>query len=117
LNAVNGMRLAALPIGMGTDGAAFNPNTMEAFSSNGQGGTLSIIKENSPTSFVVEQELKTVDGGNFKTMTLDSKTNHVLLIGAGYQPVAAPATPPPAGGRGAPRTMIPDSFTILVVGK
>ncbi len=127
VNATDGKILAALPIGVGTDGGGFNPNTMEAFSSNGQAGTLSIVKEASPTSFTVEQQLKTVAGGNFKTMTIDPKTNHVLLIGAAYE--AAPArgtTPPPAaagrGGRGRGRgffraPMVPDSFTIMVVGK
>jgi len=52
-----------------------------------------------------------------KTLTLDSKTNHVLLIGAEYLAAAPPATPPPAGGRGPARTMVPDSFSIVVVGK
>jgi hypothetical protein len=33
LNAGDGKILDALPIGQGTDGAVFNPNTMEAFSS------------------------------------------------------------------------------------
>ncbi len=123
VSATDGKVLTALPIGPGTDGGGFNANTMEAFSSNGQAGTLSIIKEQSPTSFVVEQELKTVAGGNFKTMTIDTKTNSVLLIGAEYQaatPPPAPATPPPAGargGRGPGRAMVADSFTILVVGK
>ena len=56
LNADDGKILATLPIGMGSDGAVFNPKTMEAFSSQGD-GTLTIVKENSPTSFVVEQTL------------------------------------------------------------
>jgi hypothetical protein len=51
LNAETGKVLDALPIGTGTDGATFNPNTMEAFSSNGD-GTLTVIKEQSPTKFV-----------------------------------------------------------------
>ena len=54
LNADDGKVLATLPIGNGTDGGGFNPNTMEAFSSQ-RDGTLTIIKENSPTSFAVEQ--------------------------------------------------------------
>jgi len=122
VSAKDGKILAALPIGNGTDGGGFNPATMEAFSSNGQAGTLSIIKEESPTKFVVEQELPTAQGGNFKTLTIDTKTNHVLLIGAEYQAAPPPATPPPtppAGGRGRgpSRVMVPDSFTILVAGK
>jgi DNA-binding beta-propeller fold protein YncE len=119
VNSDTGKILDTLPIGSGTDGATFNPATMEAFSSNGD-GTLTIIKENSPTSFVVEQNLKTMTRA--KTLTLDSKTNHILLIAAESAPPAAPpaGTPPPAaGGRGFGRggAMVPGSFTILVVGK
>jgi hypothetical protein len=84
---------------------------MEAFSSQGD-GTLTIVKENSPTSFAVEQTLQTISGG--KTETLDSKTGHILIIGAEY---AAPATPPAPGGRGGRGQMVPDSFSIVVVGK
>ena len=111
LNAADGKILETLPIGMGTDGALFNPKTMEAFSSQGD-GTLTVIKENSPTSFVVEQNLETMRTA--KTMTLDSKTNHILLIAAEF---GQPPSPPPAGGRGGRGPMVPDSFSILVVGK
>lgn len=110
LNAADGKILDALPIGSGTDGATFNPKTMEAFSSQGD-GTLSIIKENSPTSFVVEQTVTTAPRA--KTLTLDSKTGHILLITAEF-------APPPAGapsGKGARGQMVPDTFSILVVGK
>src|SRR2546421_1797329 len=46
LNAKDGKIITTIPIGPGTDGAAFNPKTMEAFSSNGGDGTLTIVKEN-----------------------------------------------------------------------
>jgi len=120
LNSDDGKILATLPIGSGTDGATFNPKTMEAFSSNGD-GTLSVIKENSPTSFVVEQDLKTMPRA--KTLTLDSKTDHILLIAAEYGPPPAPPADAPkdapkqGGGRGGRAPMLPDSFSILVVGK
>src|SRR6266446_1350290 len=111
LGADDGKILATLPIGRGTDGAVFNPNTMEAFSSQVD-GTLTIVKEVSPTKFEVEQTLQTMPSA--KTLTLDSKTNHVFLMGAEFPP----APPRPAqGGQGNPNPMIPDSFTILVVGK
>ena len=56
LNADDGKILGTLPLGGSSDGAVFNPATMEAFSSSGQGdGTLTIIKERSPTTFAVEQ--------------------------------------------------------------
>ena len=111
LNAGDGKILDTLPIGAGTDGAVFNPKTMEAFSSQGGDGTLTIVKENSPTSFVVEQTLQTLPRA--KTLTLDSKTNRLLLITAEFTP--APAPPP--GGRPGRGQMVPDSFSILVVGK
>ena len=110
LNASDGKIIDALPIGSGTDGAVFNPKTMEAFSSEG-GGTLTIVKENSPTSFVVEQTLQTQPRA--KTLTLDRKTNRLLLITAEFTP--APAPPP--GGRPGRGQMVPDTFSILEVGK
>ncbi len=111
LNAADGDILTTLPIGMGTDGAVFNPNTMEAFSSQGD-GTLTVIKENSPTSFAVEQTVQTMPSA--KTLTLDRKTNRILLIGAKFGP---PPSPPPAGGRQRRGPMEPDSFSIVAVGK
>jgi len=135
LSATDGKILADLPIGQGCDGATFNPDTMEAFSSQGD-GTLTIIKENSPTSFVVEQTVTTPVRA--KTITLDRKTGHLYLITAEYAqptapaaPAAAPAPAPAAapgaapveagrggggrGGRGG--AMVPGSFEIVVVGK
>ena len=53
LNAQDGMIIATLPLAGSSDGAVFNPKTMEAFSTHGN-GTLTVIKENSPSSFVVE---------------------------------------------------------------
>ena len=116
LNSDDGKILATLPIGTGTDGATFNPKTMEAFSSNGD-GTLTVIKENSPTSFVVEQNLKTMTRA--KTLTLDSKTDHILLIAAEFGPLPAPPADAPkdAPKKRARAPMLPDSFSILVVGK
>jgi DNA-binding beta-propeller fold protein YncE len=110
LSSVDGKIITILPIGNGVDGAVFNPATMEAFSSQ-RDGTLTVVKENSPTSFAVEQTVKTMQSA--KTLTLDGKTNHILLIGAEFTPPPAPA-PGERPGRG---TLVPDSFSILVVGK
>ena len=123
LDANNGKYLADLPIGRGCDGAVFNPKTGECFSSQGD-GTLTIIKEKTPTSFVVEQTVTTMQGA--KTLTLDSKTGKVFLIAAEYgaAPTPAPQTTSPAapptegrGNRSGRRPMLPGSFSILVVGK
>src|SRR5262249_37311520 len=110
LNSETGKIITSLPIGTGVDGAVFNPATMETFSSQSD-GTLQVIKEKSPSTFEVEQTVKTQTSG--KTLTLDSNTNHILVIAASYGP------PPnaPAGGRAGRGGMIPDSFSILVVGQ
>lgn len=101
VNADDGKVLATLPIGNGTDGGGFNPNTMEAWSSQ-RDGTLTIIKESSPTSFAVEQTVQTKTG--CKTSSLDTKNNRIVLICTERLPqaAAAPATPPPAPDTNAP---------------
>lgn len=114
LKATDGTILESLPIGRGTDGAAFNPKTMEAFSSNGD-GTLTVVKDNG-NSFSVEQTLDTMSGA--KTLTLDPKTGHIFLIAAEYTPPPANATPPPGGRGGRGRgQMVAGSFSIIEVGK
>jgi len=121
LSATDGHIITDLPIGVGSDGATFNPSTMEAFSSQGD-GTLTVIKEDSPTSFSVEQTVPTP--ARAKTLTLDTKTNQIYTITAEYGPVPPPApnAPPPPPGmpafmRGPRPPMIPGSFQILVIGK
>jgi DNA-binding beta-propeller fold protein YncE len=111
LKAGDGKMLDAIPIGKGTDGAVFNPASMEAFSSQGD-GTLSIIKENSPVSFSLEQTLVTPKYA--KTLTLDTQTNRILLITAEFGPPPADAKPGRWPARG---PVLPDSFSVVVVGK
>jgi len=114
LKASDGAILATEPIGNGCDGAVFNPATMEAFSAQGD-GTLTVVKESSPTSFAVEQTVKTPLRS--KTLTLDSKTGNILSITADYGPAPAAATPPAPGRWPARGPLIPGSFSIVVVGK
>ena len=110
LNAEDGKIITTLPLAGGSDGAVFNPATMETFSSHGN-GTMTIVKEKSPTSFEVEQNLQTMMGA--RTLTLDRKTDHVLTMSVERGPAPPP---PPAGGRGGQAPVIPGSFTIVVVG-
>jgi DNA-binding beta-propeller fold protein YncE len=111
LNADDGKIIATVPLAGGSDGAVFNPATREAFSSAGN-GTLTVVKENNASSFEVAQIVQTMPSA--KTLTLDSKTDHILVIGAEFAP---PPTPPPAEGRRGRGQMVPGSFSILVVGK
>jgi hypothetical protein len=109
--AKDGTILTSLPLAGGSDGAVFNPSTMEAFSTHGN-GTLTVVKEKSPTSFEVEQNLETM---NFaRTITFDGKTNHILTMSQERGPAPPP---PPGGGRGPQGTPVPGSFTILMIGR
>jgi DNA-binding beta-propeller fold protein YncE len=111
LSATDGRILTTLPLAGSSDGAVFNPATMEAFSSHGN-GTLTVVKEKSPTSFEVEQNLETMNGA--RTLSLDTNTGHIFVMSV----ERGPAPPPPAGGgRGGQAPAIPGSFTIVMVGK
>ena len=121
LSAKDGHIITDLPTGAGCDGMIFNPATLEAISSQGD-GTLTVVKEDSPTSFHVEQTVATP--ARAKTLTLDPKTNQIYLITAEYGPVPpapAQAAPPPPGTPDFMRRqrppMIPHSFQIIVVGQ
>jgi len=103
VNADTGKVVATLRTGAGTDGAAFDPETMNAFAPAGGAGTLTIIHEDSPDSYKVLEEIDTQSGA--RTMALDMKTHNVLVVTARH-------------GHGATHNMVlPDSFVVLVIGK
>ena len=114
MNADDGKVLATLPLGSGTDGGGFNPATMEAFSSQ-RDGTLTIIKENSPKSFAVEQTVQTKAG--CKTSALDTKNNRIVLICVERLPQAASATNAPAGPRRGGGRGGPGNLDVIFVGR
>jgi DNA-binding beta-propeller fold protein YncE len=98
-----GKVVATPAIGAGSDGAAFDPGTGYAFSSNGD-GTLTIVQKSGATYEVVEN-IATERGA--RTIAVDEKTHTV------YSPTAKTA-PAQGGGRA---TFIPDTFKVLVIGK
>ena len=114
LNTDDGKVLATLPIGNGTDNGGFNPATQEAFSSQ-RDGTLTIIKESSPTSFAVEQNVQTKSG--CKTCSLDMRNNIIVTICTERMPGAAPATNAPAGERPRGQRGGPGNLDVLWVGR
>lgn len=107
VNADTGKVVAAPAIGNGPDAAGFDPATRLAFSSNGQDGTLTVVRENTPDSFTVAQTVPTQAGA--RTMALDAKTHRVFLVTA----TPGPAAPGQTGRR---RSYVPGTFTLLVVG-
>jgi hypothetical protein len=118
MSAKDGKILTSLPLAGGSDGAQFNPATMEAFSTHGN-GTMTIVKEKSPTSFEVEQNLQTMNGA--RTIAFDNKTGHLFTMsqerGAPPPAPAAGAAPGAGGGYGRQGAAVPGSFTILMIGK
>jgi len=113
LSANDGRILAKLPLAGSSDGAVFNPATMEAFSTGGN-GTLTVVKEKTPTKFAVEQALQNMNGA--RTITLDTKTGHLFTMSQERTPPPAGAAPPP-NGRPPMGPAVPGSFTILMIGQ
>ncbi len=117
MSAKDGKILTTLPLPGSSDGAQFNPATMEAFATLGN-GRLAIVKETSPTTFQMEQDLETMNGA--RTIALDTKAGHVFTMAQVYGPPPPQPATPPAGappGRGGRGAAVPGSFTILMVGK
>ncbi len=113
VNADTGKIITTLPTGVGVDTAAFDSASTAAISAEA-GGTMTFIKENTPTNFAVQQTLATRAGA--KTLALDTKRNHLLTMTAKFGPAPANALPRP-GDRPARGPMVPGSFSILMVGK
>jgi YVTN family beta-propeller protein len=100
------LKVIATPtIGAGPDGAGYDPGLGLAFSSNGQDGTLSIVKQVSGKWDTVDT-VQTERGA--RTMTVDPKNHKIYLLAAEFGPLQAGQKRPP---------VLPDSFHVLVVGK
>jgi YVTN family beta-propeller protein len=108
-DAQTGKQVAQLAIGEGPDAAAFDAQRGLVFSSNGE-GNLSIVKQDSADRYHVVSALATQRGA--RTMALDPVSGKIYLATAQFGP------PPPAtADQPHPRpTLMPDTFTILVVG-
>jgi YVTN family beta-propeller protein len=110
INANTGKVITTVPIGGGVDANRFDPETDLAFSSNGE-GTLTVVKEESPTDFKVVENVPTERGA--RTMEIDPKTHKVFTVTAKFGPMPAQ---PAAGQRRFRRPpMVPNSFTLLVL--
>ncbi len=103
-----GKLLASPEIGNGPDAAGYSPSHNLAFSSNGE-GTLTIVDAAHDSKVI--QNLATQRGA--RTMSYDDGTDRVYLVTAefGPAPAATPANPRPRPA------IVPDSFTIFVVGR
>jgi DNA-binding beta-propeller fold protein YncE len=109
LDASTGKILASFPSGSGTDAAGWDAKDGFAFISNGE-GNITVIREKSPTEFVVLDPIQTQQSA--KTMTFDTKTGRILL------PAATVVMTPSADPAQKPKKSITEgSFAVLVIGK
>ncbi len=108
MDSSNGKIITTLPIGTGTDAAAFDAERHLVFTSNGE-GSVTVIHQDSADKYTVLETVKTEPGA--RTMTLDSKTHRLFLITADRTtPAAAPGRPAPGP------VIVPGTFRVLVVG-
>lgn len=98
-----GKIVTTLPIGMGVDGAGYDPKANDAFASNAD-GTLTVIHQDSPDQYHVIQSLETPMGS--RNMGLDPTTHRLFVVTGKFGP------PPSPGRRGA---VLPGSFAMLVI--
>jgi DNA-binding beta-propeller fold protein YncE len=107
-NATQGKVIGQVPIGGGVDAAAFDPSSQLAFASNGD-GTLTVVHEDSPTSFHVVTNVTTRPGA--RTMALDPRTHRIYTVTAAFGPAPAPTSDEPR-----PRpSLVPGTFSLLVL--
>jgi YVTN family beta-propeller protein len=108
IDAKTGKELALPSIGDGPDAAGFDAKDQLAFSSNGD-GTLSVV--DAKNGYKTIETVPTQKGA--RTMAYDSATDRIYLSAAEYGPA-------PAATAAAPRprpAVIPDSYTVVVVGR
>lgn len=110
LDSETGKRIAQLPIGKGVDGAAFDPKTNRAFSSNGE-GTLTVVQAESGNTFRILENAPTQRGA--RTLAFDAKTGHLWTVTAEFGPAPAATTENPR-----PRpAILPNTFVVLEIGQ
>jgi YVTN family beta-propeller protein len=116
MNADSGKVVASMPIGIGSDGSAYDPGTGDVFitcrdSGDGKTGVTKIFHESSPDQYTPVGDVKTIYGA--RTIALDAKTHHIFSIGTEKNdPV------PPTAQQPNPRPRpVPSTFTLVEIGK
>jgi len=105
VNALTGKTVASLPIGDESDAIGFDKALSLVYSTNGE-GTLTVIREVSPTKFTVAQTLKTQKGA--RTMAVDQVTHKIYSATGDFAPKKQGEFRP---------SLIPGTFKVLVMEK
>jgi DNA-binding beta-propeller fold protein YncE len=112
VNADTGATVATVPIGRGTDAAAFDWKRKLIFSSNGIDGTISAIREVSPESFVPAGTIKTMLSG--RTMSVDPASGRLYVAAAELDTAAMAAYQAArAAGKRMRPPLVPGSLKLL----
>jgi len=108
IDPTSGKTITTLPIGIGTDAVLWNPVDKLLMSPNGQAGTLSVMRQDSPDSYKLVETVST--RVNARTGTVDPKTGTVFLVAPESTAPAAPE-----GGKAPPVRYISDTFSIIKI--
>ena len=109
VDANDGAIVSQVPIGQGSDGVRFDPETRLIFTSNGE-GNLSIIRQDSADEYGLVGNLPTQRGG--RTLELDLPTHKIFTATAKLGPM-----PEVKAGERARPEILPDSFVLLEITK
>jgi DNA-binding beta-propeller fold protein YncE len=109
VDSVSGKVVDTPAIGAGSDAVAYDAEHGLVFSSNGESGNLTILRQTTPDRYATLQTLPTRTGA--RTLALDPSNDSVYTVTAklGPKPAATRAMPKPKP------EIIPDTFVVLVV--
>jgi DNA-binding beta-propeller fold protein YncE len=116
MNADTGKVVVSVPIAIGVDGIAFDPETHDIFapcrdSGDGKSGVTKIFHADSPDKISHVADVKTIYGA--RTVALDPKTHRIFTIGTEQNDPVAPTAKNPH-----PRPKpVPSTFELLEIGK
>jgi YVTN family beta-propeller protein len=109
-DSASGKFVASVAIGKGPDAAAYDAQRGLVFSSNGEDGTLTVVKQVDPDHYTVAANVPTQPSA--RTLSLDPDSHLIYLVGAKFGPKPAPTKDQPR-----PRApVLEGSFEVLVVG-
>lgn len=106
VDADNGHVVASMPIGDGPDAVVFDAAESMVFSSNGESGTITAVHQDDADHYTVAATIATQ--ASARTLALDPQRHRLYLSAAQSAPSSK------AGARPA---IVPDSFTVLTVGR
>jgi DNA-binding beta-propeller fold protein YncE len=107
-----GKTITTLPIGMGVDGAGYDPGTGDVFATNAD-GTLTVIHQDTQDTYHVVGNIPTPMGS--RNMGLDPTTHRIFVAAATFAAPSAPAGGAAPQGRGVRPTVAPGTFRLLVI--